>query len=324
MKEKMLNMLETMYTIRFFDQRAKELFREGMIWGHCHPYIGEEAVAVGVCSTLRKDDYVASTHRGHGHCIAKGGDLKRALAELFGRETGYCRGRGGSMHVVDPEIGLLGANGIVGGGIPHAVGAAYAAKYRGTDQVAVGFFGDGASNQGTFHESLNMASLWKLPVIFVCENNHYAATTHVKDSTCVPDIAARAAGYCVPGKVVDGMDVMVVYEAAKEAVNRARNGEGPSLIECKTYRYEPHCMFLKDNLLRPEGEEQSFRCRDAIECFEKRLLEEKLTTPEEVEKIRTKARAKIAEAEAFARESKYPDPAEFQQEYEWGNWQCVR
>lgn len=319
-----LHMLELMYTIRFFEEKAKELYRAGLVYGALHLYLGEEAVAVGVCTALRRDDYVVSTHRGHGHCVAKGADLGKMLAELLGRETGYCRGRGGSMHLFAPELGLLGGNGIVGAGIPIATGAAYAAKYRGSDQVVVSFFGDGAANQGTFHESANMAALWRLPLILLCENNHYAATTRVTESLCIPDVAMRAPGYGLPGEVVDGNDVMAVHAAAVKAVERARRGDGPSLIECKTFRYEGHCMVLHDHRFRPPGEEESWRGRDAIACFEKKLLDGRQATAEKLEDIRQKARDKVAAAEAFARQSPYPDPIAFQAEHPRGNWQCVR
>jgi pyruvate dehydrogenase E1 component alpha subunit len=319
-----LLMLDVMYTIRFFEQRAKELYREGLVVGALHLYLGEEAVATGVCTTLRTDDAITSTHRGHGHCIAKGGDPGRMFAELLGRETGYSRGRGGSMHLFAPEIGLLGGNGIVGAGIPIATGAAYAAKYRSTDQVVVCFFGDGAANQGTFHESLNMAALWQLPIIFVCENNFYAASTRFVEATCVPDVAARAAGYGMPGEAIDGNDVLEVRAAADKAVERARSGGGPSLLECKTFRYEGHCMVLHDHRFRPPGEDESWRCRDPIDCLETRLLDAAAVSDDGLEKIRQRVREKLAAAEAFARESPFPDPEAFRAEHPRGNWQCVR
>jgi len=319
-----LPMLELMYTIRFFEQRAKELYREGLVVGALHLYLGEEAVATGACTALRTDDPITSTHRGHGHCIAKDGDPGRMFAELLGKETGYSRGRGGSMHLFAPEIGLLGGNGIVGAGIPIATGAAYAAKYRGTDQVVVCFFGDGAANQGTFHEGLNMAALWQLPIVFVCENNHYAASTRFVEATCVPDVAGRAAGYGIPGEVVDGNDVLEVRAAAERAVNRARGGGGPSLLECKTFRYEGHCMVLHDHRFRPPGEEESWRCRDPVDCFERTLLAAGTVTDDGLEQIRQRVREKLAVAEAFARDSPFPDPAAFQAEHPRGNWQCVR
>ena len=319
-----LPMLELMYTIRFFEQRAKELYREGLVVGALHLYLGEEAVATGACTALRTDDPITSTHRGHGHCIAKDGDPGRMFAELLGKETGYSRGRGGSMHLFAPEIGLLGGNGIVGAGIPIATGAAYAAKYRGTDQVVVCFFGDGAANQGTFHEGLNMAALWQLPIVFVCENNHYAASTRFAEATCVPDVAGRAAGYGIPGEVVDGNDVLEVRASADAAVKRARHGGGPSLLECKTFRYEGHCMVLHDHRFRPPGEEESWRCRDPVDCFERTLLAAGIVTDDTLEQIRQRVREKLAVAEAFARDSPFPDPAAFQAEHPRGNWQCVR
>ncbi|HUT73206.1 MAG TPA: thiamine pyrophosphate-dependent enzyme [Armatimonadota bacterium] len=319
-----LQLLEQMQTIRRFEETAKQLYHKGLVYGALHLYIGEEAVAVGVCSALREDDYFTSTHRGHGHCIAKGGDLGRMMAELLGRETGYSRGRGGSMHLFAPEIGLLGGNGIVGAGIPIATGAAYAVKYRGGDQVVICFFGDGAANQGTFHESLNMAALWQLPIVYVCENNHYAATTAVTESLCVPDVAMRAAGYGISGEVVDGNDVLLVRETAKRAIARARAGEGPSLLECNTYRYEGHCMVLHDHRHRPRGEEEGWRRRDPITCLERRMLASGDVTPAEVEDVRRRADAAVAAAAAFAMESPYPDSATFIAEHPRGNWQCVR
>ena len=238
--EQMIRMYATMTKIRQFETKLQEFFAAGKIPGFVHLYIGEEAVAAGACATLRKEDYITSTHRGHGHLIAKGGDLKRMMAEIFGKRTGYCKGKGGSMHIADIELGILGANGIVGGGGPIANGAALAAKYRGQDHVAVCFFGDGASNQGTTQEALNLASAWTLPVIFVNENNGYGISCPTCKSMAVADIADRAAAYDIPGVVVDGNDVMAVFEAVGEAVKRARKGEGPSLIECKTYRWRGH------------------------------------------------------------------------------------
>ncbi|MBM3501553.1 MAG: thiamine pyrophosphate-dependent dehydrogenase E1 component subunit alpha, partial [Armatimonadetes bacterium] len=249
--------LKDFYDYRgFFQQSAEEEARsaddlltcvsyefgsEGMIGGAVHLYIGQEAVAVGVCAALRDTDWVASTHRGHGHAIAKGADLKRTLAELMGRETGHSRGCGGSMHIFAPEIGLLGGNGIVGAGMPIALGPAFAAKYRGEDGVSVAFFGDGAANQGTFNESINLAAIWKLPVLFVCENNLWANATPYEIAFHTHDIADRASGYGIPGMAVDGQDVLAMYDAAKTAVDRARAGDGPTLIEAKTYRFEGHC-----------------------------------------------------------------------------------
>ena len=224
-----VSLLHTMYTIRFFEERVKLLYQQGQITGAVHLYIGQEAVAAGVGAALRRDDFVTSTHRGHGHCLAKGGDLRLTMAELMGRATGYCHGCGGSMNLFSRDISLLGGNGIVGGGMPIALGAAYSSLYRGTDQVTVCFFSDGASNQGTFHESLNMAALWKLPLVFLCENNLYAATTPSSKTLALPDVAARAAGYGIPGAIVDGNDAEAVYEVASAARRGCQPGGGEDL-----------------------------------------------------------------------------------------------
>ena len=239
-KGKIVDMYRTMKLIRDFEANASRLFAEGKIPGFVHLYIGEEAIATGVCAGLNDDDYITSTHRGHGHIIAKGGDIKYMMAELYGKATGYCKGKGGSMHIADANKGILGANGIVGAGHNIAVGAGLSAKYRGTDQVCVCFFGDGSTNQGTFHEAMNLASIWKLPVIFVCENNLYGISMHQSKHQAIQDVADRAVAYNVPGVIVDGNDVFAVYEAATEAVVRARAGQGPTLIECKTYRHQGH------------------------------------------------------------------------------------
>jgi pyruvate dehydrogenase E1 component alpha subunit len=312
-KEKLLWMYEKMRTIRAFEEKVAELFAAGKIPGFVHLYIGEEAVAVGVCANLRDDDYITSTHRGHGHLIAKGGDLKLMMAELFGKKTGYCKGKGGSMHIADLDLGILGANGIVGGGLPIAAGAALAAKYQGTDRVVACFFGDGAANQGTFHEALNMASIWNLPVIFVCENNHYAISLHQHKHMHVTDIAERAKAYDIPGVVVDGNDVIAVYEAAEAAVKRARAGEGPTLIECKTYRHRGH--FEGDPMVyRPKEEAEEWKKRDPIPRFEAKLLEMGILTPADIARIQEEIKAKVEEAVRFAEESPYPEPAEVLQD----------
>src|SRR5712691_1475014 len=229
-----------MRTIRQFEARAVGLFGENKIWGTIHSYAGQEAVAAGVCANLRDDDYVTSTHRGHGHCIAKGCDLDAMMAEIYGREDGLCKGRGGSMHIADFSRGMLGANAIVGGGIALATGAGLAASVRGSDQVAVAFFGDGAANQGVLHESLNLAAIWRLPVVYVCENNGFAESTPAAYATSVPDVASRATAYGIPGVIADGRDVLDVFAAAGDAVGRARAGDGPTLIEVKTYRFMGH------------------------------------------------------------------------------------
>jgi acetoin:2,6-dichlorophenolindophenol oxidoreductase subunit alpha len=315
-KNTLLEAFRLMWRIRLFEERAKKLYKKGFLAGSflgaLHTYVGEEAIAVGVCLTLNKQDYIFSTHRGHGHFIARGGRTDLMLAELQGKKTGYCGGRGGSMHLFDPAMGFLGANGIVGGGLPLAIGAGYSALYRGTDQVTVCFFGDGAASQGTFHESLNMAALWKLPVVFVCENNCYAVTTPVCDTVCVPDVAARASGYGMPGRAVDGNDFFAVHRAAEEAVNRAREKKGPSLIECKTYRVDPHCMVLPET--RTEEELGEWKKADPIVRLAEYLKGEKIAGEPELEDIRREMLSEIDRAESFALASAFPDPQEFQRE----------
>lgn len=307
--EKLLWMYTNMLRIRRFEEKVAELFAVGKIPGFVHLYIGEEAVATGVCAHLRKDDYITSTHRGHGHLISKGGDLKLMMAELFGRRTGYCKGKGGSMHIADVDLGILGANGIVGGGPPIATGAALAARYKGTDQVAVCFLGDGASNQGTFHEGVNLASIWKLPVIFVVENNMYGISLPQTRSMRVQDIADRAAAYDIPGFVVDGNDVIAVYEAAGEAIQRARAGEGPALIECKTYRYRGH--FEGDPMVyRNREEEEMWKAKDPIPRFEAKLMEMGVLTEAQAREINERILAEVEEAVRFAEESPWPAPEE--------------
>lgn len=303
--EKLIQMYRTMKRIREFETKAAELFAEGRIPGFVHLYIGEEAVATGVCANLKDSDYITSTHRGHGHIIAKGGDLKYMFAELFGRETGYCKGKGGSMHIADADRGILGANGIVGAGHNIAVGAGLSAKYRDTDQVCVCFFGDGSTNQGTFHEALNMASIWKLPVIFVCENNLYGISMHQSRHQAIQDVADRAVAYNMPGVVVDGNDVLAVYEAAKEAVDRARNGQGPTLIECKTYRHRGH--FEGDpTVYRDEDEVKEWLQKDPIPRLVEFMLDNNVVTEEEIKKIDEEIAAEIKEAIKFAEESPFP------------------
>jgi pyruvate dehydrogenase E1 component alpha subunit len=309
-REKLIEMYKSMELIRHFEYTVNELYARGKIFGALHLYAGEEAVAVGVCANLRPDDYAVSTHRGHGHCIAKGADVKRLMAELFGRSTGVCKGKGGSMHLADVSVGMLGASGIVGGGIPLAAGAALSAKYRGTDQVAVGFFGDGASNQGVFHESLNLASIWDLPVIYVCENNQYAESTAVSAAMRVKNVADRAAAYAMPGKVVDGMDVIAVHEAAKQAVERARQGEGPTLIECKTYRFEGHEMGDAHDLYRSKEEVEQWKKRCPIRRLRQTLISSGGLTEREAEKMEQEVKKQIEDAIKFADESPYPDPEE--------------
>lgn len=304
-REKSIELLDLMYKIRLFEERTMKLFREGLIVGALHHYIGEEAIAVGACVAAEKDDYVVSTHRGHGHCIAKGADLKRMMAELMGRETGYSRARGGSMHIFSIEKGLLGGNGIVGGGLPIALGSALSGQYRESGQVTLCFFAEGAGARGTFHESLNLAALWKLPVIYICENNLWAATSYINYSLPIENIGDRASAYGIPGKVIDGNDVEEVYKTVDEAIKRAREGNGPTLIECKTYRHYPHCMVIPDT--RPQDEVMEWKKKDPIPRFEKKLLEEKVVTEIEMKKIKEKVKNMLDEAEEFARKSPLPD-----------------
>jgi len=271
-REKLVEMYRKMFEIRSFEEKVFELYAQNMVPGTIHLYAGEEAVAVGVCSNLRKDDYITSTHRGHGHCIAKGADPKRIMAEILGKKTGYCKGKGGSMHIADFKVGMLGATAVVGAGIPIAMGAGLSIKLRGTDQVVACFFGEGASNQGTFHEGINMAAIWKLPVIFVCENNLYAMGTRQSRVMLIENIADRAASYGIPGVTVDGNDVLAVYEAAREAVERARRGEGPTLIECKTYRHKGHSR-VDPAKYRPKEEVEEWLRKDPIKRLREKLLQ---------------------------------------------------
>ncbi len=309
-EELLCRFYRTMVTIRFFEQTVEKHFLAGEIPGFVHLYIGEEAIATGVCANLTTDDYIASTHRGHGHSIAKGADVSRMMAEIFGRKTGYCKGKGGSMHIADFSVGMLGANGVVGGSLPLATGAALAAKMLGQKRVAVAFFGDGASNRGTFHESANLASVWKLPVIFLCENNQYASTTPYRSSTSVEDIADRARGYGMPGVIVDGNDVFAVYEAAKAAVERARDGGGPSLVEAKTYRIKGHFVGDPELYRSKEEVQEIFAKTDPISRFERQVSSEGSLSREKLDAIKLEVQELIDKALAFAKESPEPDPSE--------------
>lgn len=309
-KEMIVNFYETMLKIRFFEERVEKMFLEGEIPGFVHLYIGEEAIATGVCANLRKDDYIESTHRGHGHTIAKGADINRAMAEIFGKRTGFCKGKGGSMHIADFSVGMLGANGVVGGGYNLATGAALACKMQKRDNVSVVFFGDGASNRGTFHEAANMAAIWKLPVIFVCEMNCWASTTPYRTTTSVENIADRAVGYGMPGVIVDGNDVFEVYKAAKVAVERARQGGGPTLIEAKTYRIKGHFVGDPEMYRTKEEVQKIFEETDPIKAFEKKVLSESLMTKKAMDDIRKKVQSAIDESVEYARKSPYPEPSE--------------
>lgn len=307
-KKAYLKLYTTMLKIRFFEERIVDLYARGLVPGLAHLYIGEEAVASGVCAVLRKDDYITSTHRGHGHVIAKGADIKFMMAELFGKKTGYCKGKGGSMHIADMEIGILGANGIAGGGLPIAVGSGMSAKWRSTDQVTVCFFGDGASNNGTFHESLNLASLYKLPIIFVCENNFYGISLGQKRHQPITDIAIRATAYDMPGVVVDGNDVLEVYEAALKAVGRARAKEGPTLIECKTYRWRGHHEGdpNQGSRYRTKEEIEGWKKKDPIERLGEKLIADKLSTKKKLSTVEKEIIEEIDRAVAFANKSEFP------------------
>ena len=298
-----------MVRIRLFEEAAGRLAEAAKLPGFLHLYVGEEAVASGVCATLNDDDQITSTHRGHGHLVAKGGDFNRMMAELMGKSTGYCKGKGGSMHISDLDLGMLGANGIVGAGVPIAVGAAFADKYRGRGQVAVAFFGDGATNIGAFHEAVNMACALRLPIVFACENNEYGEFTPRSETMAIADIVDRAVGYGMPGAIVDGMDVVAVHEAATEAVARARRGEGPSLIEAKTYRFYNHHGVQNLGLkYRTDEEIAGWKERDPIFAFEERLIEAGTTTAAEIEGVWATLRDDIAAAITFADESPLPDP----------------
>lgn len=307
-KDQALRVYKTMLSIRLFECRVEQLLKDNRIYGPAHLYIGQEAVAVGVCANLRSDDFIASTHRGHGHLIAKGGQFNRMMAELFAKSTGYCKGKGGSMHIADMSLNMLGANGVVGAGIPLATGAAFSAKIRKTDQVSVCFFGDGAANQGVFLESINIAATMKLPVIYVCENNGYGVNTKWSAIANHPDIADRAFGLGLPGKIVDGQDVIAVYDEAEEAIARARNGEGPTLLECKTYRYRGHCGIWGDP--RDPKELAEWKRRDPIAMFAEKLVSEKIATEKQLQDIEQAIEKELDKAVEFAENSPSPDPKE--------------
>jgi len=308
-KEQLLDFYKNMVTIRTFEMKAVELFAAGEIPGFVHLYAGEEAVATGVCANLEDKDYITSTHRGHGHLISKGGKIDKMMAELYGKSTGYCKGKGGSMHIADVDLGILGANGIVGAGLPIAAGAALACQYKKNDSVAVCFFGDGASNRSTFHEALNLASIWKLPVVYVCENNMFGISNYQKNHQNIADISDRAVAYGIPGVSVDGNDVVAVYEAAAEAIKRARKGDGPSLVECKTWRHRGH--FEGDPAVYKDPKEQEeWLKKDPIPRLGAKLIEMKYATQKELDEIKAGAEAEIAAAVKFAQESPAPAPEE--------------
>jgi len=304
-KKLLLQMYRNAYTTRQFELRCIELYRQGMIRGYLHPYLGEEAIAAGAIAALESDDYIVSTHRGHGHCIAKNGDLKKMVSEIMGRADGYCRGRGGSMHIFSLADGNLGANGIVGGGIPLAAGAAMASKVKKSGQVTLGFFSDGASNNGTFAESLNFAAIFDLPVVYILENNHYAVSTHISCSSRSCDLAQRAEGYCIPNASVDGNDAVAVYQAVKAAVDRARGGEGPTLVECKTFRHGGHHINDPGAYMDP-GVLDDWKNNDPVAMLKKRIGEAAKTKAIEAEVDQA-----LDEAIEFAKASPQPSVEEF-------------
>jgi pyruvate dehydrogenase E1 component alpha subunit len=306
---KQFDLHRRMVRIRLFEEAAGRLAEANKLPGFLHLYVGEEAVASGVCGALNDDDHITSTHRGHGHLVAKGGDFNRMMAELMGKSTGYCKGKGGSMHISDTSLGMLGANGIVGAGSPIAVGAAFANKYRGKGQVAVAFFGDGSTNIGAFHEAANMACALHLPIVFACENNEYGEFTPRDKTMAITDVVDRAAGYGMPGVIVDGMDVIAVHEAAVEAVERARQGGGPSMIEAKTYRFYNHHGVQNLGLkYRSDEEVAVWKLRDPIFTFEDRMIENGAATRANFDDIWAELRADIDTAIQFAEDSPYPTP----------------
>jgi pyruvate dehydrogenase E1 component alpha subunit len=313
-KEQKIEMLKLIIKIRRFEERTVQLYQTARIWGYLHPYIGEEAVAVGTCAAINKSDYIVSTHRGHGHSIAKGADLNRMMAELLGKATGYCKGRGGSMHIADTELGMLGANGIVGGGIPISVGAGFSCKMEGKGRVTICFFSDGASNNGVFHESLNMAAIFKLPVIYVCENNMYAISMNCAESLSCENIADRAVSYGIPGDIVDGSNPIDVFEAVQRAVKRAREGNGPTLIEAKTYRFGGH--HPNDPAEYRDKKEADYykKEKDPVINFKKQLIDEKILSENDIEVIEKGIMKEVEDSVKFAEESPEPQLDKFLEE----------
>ncbi len=306
--EQALWLLREMLRIRRVEEALARSYAQGLIPGACHTYVGQEAIAVGVCANLRQNDVVFSTHRGHGHALAKGAPAREVMAELFGKSTGVSKGRGGSMHLFVPEVGLMGTTGIVGPNILQATGAGYSFQLMKTDQVSVAFFGDGAMNNGAFHEGINMAAIWGLPVVYVCENNQYATEVPFDYATRNTDVAERARSYGIPGVTVDGNDVLAVTEAAAAAIERARSGGGPSLIEGKTYRTRPHAEGMRDGGYRTAEDIEAWKQRDPIILLEARLLDREIATPEQVAQVRQEIEDVVAEGLEFAKSSPYPEP----------------
>ena len=308
--EQLAGLLERMMTLRRFEEHVAYAFPKGLIPGYVHLYIGEEAVAVGACAALRESDYITSTHRGHGHCLAKGVDAKAVMAELYAKRTGCCKGKGGSMHVADFTKNIIGAIGIVGGGFPIATGCGLSAKMRGTGQVTACFFGDGASNQGTFHESVNLASIWKLPVVYICENNLFAISVRQADHQAIKHVSERAPGYGISGATVDGNDVLAVCDAVAAAADKARAGGGPSIVECMTYRWHGHGEFDDHLHQRTQEELNAWKEKCPIKRLGKRLVEQGILTESDVAEIERKVAARIDQAVAFAEASPEPAPEE--------------
>jgi pyruvate dehydrogenase E1 component alpha subunit len=310
-RKQLLKFYEIMYKMRRFEEEVFEFYKKGLMPGLAHLYLGEEAVATGVCSALREDDYIGSSHRGHGHLVARGADIACMMAEILGKKTGYSKGKGGSMHIMAPDKGILGANGIVGGEIPIVTGAAYSAKYRGTKQVAVSFFGDGASNEGTFHESINMAAAWKLPAIYVIENNLYGISVDIRDVTNTENLADRAKAYGIPGVIADGMNVLAVYDAAMELAERARRGQGPAILECKTYRWQGHHVGDPGEYRsrRDKNEKNDWMARCPVKNFREYLLSDGVKI-DAVQGLESAVEEEIRNAVQFAEDSAYPSAAE--------------
>jgi len=302
----MIEMLGRLIQIRRFEEKAVQLYGEGKIWGYLHPCIGQEAVPVGACQAVSEKDYIISTHRGHGHCIARGADMAKMMAELFGKSTGYCGGRGGSMHIIDMQLKILGENGIVGGGIPISVGAGFGCKMEGKGSIVVCFFGDGAANNGVFHEALNMSAVFRLPVVYICENNMYAISMCSQDSVSCKDIGKRSCAYDIPGYIIDGSDPVKVYETVTKAAGHARDGRGPSLIEAKAYRFYGHHPNDPAEYRGKEEVEYYKSKKDPLTNFRRRLLEETIITAKEIEEIESMAKKNIEDAVVFAEKS--PDP----------------
>ncbi len=312
-REFLEQLYRTTYTIRIFETECIKLYRQGLIIGYFHPYLGEEAIATGVCAALRPDDYIVSTHRGHGHCIASGGQLKKMVAEVLGREAGYCRGRGGSMHIADIDTGNIGANGIVGGGIPIGVGAGLGISIRGSEQVVAIFFSDGACNNGVFAESLNLAAIWDLPVIFVLENNQYAVSSPIEEMSRIPDLYKRAEGYGVEASMIDGNDVLAVFEETQKAVRACCDGKGPVLIEAKTYRHGGHHV-NDPGLYMPKDKLEYYKAHDPVMIAREHLMNQSDCTEQDIAEIEEKANQMMSEAVEFAKSCPQPSVDSFLEE----------